>query len=106
MTQITDRPTPPASPYGYQPYPAVQQRTNGLAIASLVLGIVWLWWVGSLLAIIFGCVSLHQIEKSGGTLGGRGMAIAGVVLGWVGFATFAIMVIVMMVGAASSSTGY
>jgi uncharacterized protein DUF4190 len=106
MTQITDHPAPPTYPYPYQPYPAVQ-RTNGLAIASLVLGIVWLYWVGSLLAIIFGTVALHQIEQSGGALGGRGMAIAGVVLGWVGFATFAIMVIVIAVSAAGSSTsGY
>ncbi|MGH7703636.1 MAG: DUF4190 domain-containing protein, partial [Gemmatimonadales bacterium] len=34
--------------------PAVAYRTSGLAIASLVLGILWLGWVGSLLAVIFG----------------------------------------------------
>lgn len=85
MTQITDR--LPAPPYPYQPHHGAfyQRRTNGLAIASLVLGIVWLWWLGSLLAMIFGIVALHQIEQSGGTLQGRGLAIAGVVLGWVGF---------------------
>jgi hypothetical protein len=105
MTQITDPGSPPTYPYPYQPYAV--QRTNGLAIASLVLGIVWLYWLGSVLAIIFGTVALHQIDRSGGTLGGRGMAIAGVVLGWVGFATFGLFGIIMIVSAASSSgTGY
>ena len=28
--------------------------TSGLAVASLVLGIVWLWWLGSILALVFG----------------------------------------------------
>lgn len=74
MTQIT------------YPYQLVQRRTNGLAVASLVVGILWLWWLGSLLALIFGITALGQIEKSGGTQQGRGLAIAGVVLGWAGFA--------------------
>src|SRR5712691_4131267 len=33
--------------------------TNGYAIASLVLGIVWLWWLGSVLALVFG----HRAES-------------------------------------------
>ena len=52
-------------------------RTSGLAIASMVLGIVWLFWLGSILAVIFGHVALSQIKRSMGTLSGRGMAIAG-----------------------------
>jgi hypothetical protein len=66
----------------------VQSRTNGLAIASLVLGIMWLWWLGSVLALIFGYSAKNQIDRSGGRESGRGMAIAGIVLGWVGVATF------------------
>jgi uncharacterized membrane protein len=57
-------------------------KTNGLAIASLVLGIVWIYWIGSILAIVFGHVALSQIKKSNGTQSGRGMAIAGLVLGY------------------------
>jgi hypothetical protein len=49
-----------------------------------VLGIVWLWWVGSTLAVVFGHVALGQIERSQGRLGGRGLAIAGLVLGYIG----------------------
>ena len=69
----------------YPPQPPVipvRPKTNGLAIASMVLGIVWIYWIGSILAIVFGHVALSQIKKSGGTQGGRGMAIAGLVLGY------------------------
>ena len=56
--------------------------TNGLAIAALVLGILWLCAIGSVLAIVFGFVALNQIKRSG--QGGRGLAIAGIVLGIIG----------------------
>jgi hypothetical protein len=71
---------PPPYPYPY-PYPP-QQTTNGMAIASMVLGILWLYWIGSILALIFGYVARDQIRRNGQA--GDGMAIAGIVLGWVG----------------------
>ena len=84
-------PPPGYGPYGQQPpfygYPAAYapRSTNGLAIASMVLGILWLYWIGSILAIVFGYVALGQIKRQPG-MQGRGMAIAGIVLGWVGVA--------------------
>lgn len=93
-------PVPPPPP-GWQPgysippqqmavqYYVNAQRTSGFAIASMVLGIVWIYWVGSVLAIIFGHIALSQIRKNP-NLRGRGMAIAGVVLGYVGMAVFAL----------------
>lgn len=59
-------------------------HTNGMAIASLVLGIVWLYGIGSILALIFGYMGKAEIDRSGGRETGRGMAIAGIVLGWIG----------------------
>jgi uncharacterized membrane protein len=53
-------------------------KTNGLAIASLVLGILWLFWLGSLVGLVLGLVALKQIKDR--NQGGRGIAIAGVVL--------------------------
>lgn len=94
---------PPPSPPAYGPPPGgypppgivpVQQQTNGLAIASLVLGIVWLYWIGSILALVFGYVAKGQIDRSQGYQSGSGMAIAGIVLGWVGLAILLILVIV------------
>ncbi|MEE2768264.1 MAG: DUF4190 domain-containing protein [Actinomycetota bacterium] len=70
--------------------PSAQPKggTSGLAIASLVNGIVWIFafgifTLGSILALIFGYVALSQIKK-GPSIRGRGMAIAGAGLGWMG----------------------
>ena len=38
------RPLPPPSAY---PAPPAVPRVEGLAVASLVLGIVWAYWIGS-----------------------------------------------------------
>lgn len=69
--------------------------TNGFAIASLVLGIVWAMGIGSILALVFGYIGKSQIDESGGDQTGRGLAIAGIVLGWIGVA-FLLFGIVMM----------
>lgn len=58
--------------------------TNGKAIAALVLGIVWACGVGSILALVFGYGAKNEIDQSGGLQQGRGMAVAGIVLGWIG----------------------
>lgn len=57
---------------------------NGLAITSLALGIVWLMWIGSILALVFGYVAKRQIEQAPHRQSGRELALAGIVLGWVG----------------------
>ena len=79
---------PQSPPRGFVPV----TRTNGLAIASLVLGILWLFWLGSLVGLVLGLVALKQIK--GRTQGGRGIAIAGVVLSVLGLVGFVIAVIV------------
>jgi len=63
------------------PAPA-PKKTSGLAIASLVLGIVGPCTVGlgSIMGIILGIVGLVKIGKSAGAKGGRGLAIAGIVV--------------------------
>lgn len=72
---------PPGGPlYGYVPV----QKTNGMAIASLVCSLVWLGGVGSILAVIFGFIARSQIKKSEGTVQGNGLAIAGIIIGAVG----------------------
>jgi hypothetical protein len=84
-------PPPPAplAPPPYAPYPpaVVYPTTNGLAVASLVAGFLWVAWFGSILAVIFGHMALGQINRSGGRETGTGMAIAGLVLGYMGVGT-------------------
>jgi hypothetical protein len=76
-------------PSQYYDVPVPKRRTNRLAIASLVLGIVWVYWIGSVLAIVFGFVARDQIGRSGQR--GGGMAIAGIVLGCVGLGFFVLI---------------
>jgi hypothetical protein len=77
--------------YSYDPYgspppgPARPRGTNGLAVASLVLGLLWLCWLGSVAAVILGHIALSQIKRTGQA--GRGIAIAGLVLGYLGVLT-------------------
>jgi hypothetical protein len=80
----------PPQPYGYG-YPP-PRRTNGLAIASMVLGIVWLYWIGSVLALVFGYIARKQIRERGES--GDGMAIAGIVLGWVGVGIIGLVAVI------------
>jgi hypothetical protein len=77
-------------PYGPSPYAWQAQRpTNGMAIASMVLGILWVYWLGSILALVFGYIARNQIRQRGEN--GDGMAIAGLVLGWVGIGVLALI---------------
>lgn len=60
----------------------------------MVLGIVWIFWLGSLLAVVFGHVARSQIKRSG-VRAGNGMALAGLSLG---YAAFALLIATLMSG--------
>jgi hypothetical protein len=89
-TQMPPQYVPYGQPGGYAP-----TRTNGLAIASMVLGIICFYWITSILAVIFGHIALSQIKRSNGTQTGRGMAIAGLVLGYIWLALLVVIIVVV-----------
>jgi hypothetical protein len=68
-------------------------RTSGLAIASMVLGILWIYWIGSILAVIFGHIAINQAGKDP-SITGKGMAIAGLILGYIGIGFLALAIMV------------
>ncbi|WP_345185155.1 DUF4190 domain-containing protein [Microbacterium panaciterrae] len=84
---------PYAQPYG-QPY-ATPKKSNGLAITALICGIAGvvlcivaylvLPFLASVAAIITGHMSLGRIKRDP-ELGGKGLGITGLVLGYVGAA--------------------
>jgi len=86
-------PPPPGSPPPPGPAPTVEVRLNGFAITSMVLGILGLFAITALLAVIFGHIALAQIKKSKGWQRGTGMALAGVILGWAYLAIFVIALV-------------
>src|ERR1700693_5931647 len=73
-------PVPVASAMGAPP------ETSGKAIASFILGLFLFAFPMSILAVIFGHLSLSDIRKSAGRLKGEGLAIAGLVMGYLGVA--------------------
>jgi hypothetical protein len=85
-------------------------RNNPFAITALVCGIVQfvlgLAVVGNILAaipaIVFGSIALRQISARGER--GRGMAIAGLVLGILGVLYFALIIVALVIGANTSGT--
>ncbi|HLY30070.1 MAG TPA: DUF4190 domain-containing protein [Ktedonobacterales bacterium] len=63
--------------------------TSGWAIASLIcsiLGWIGLVGIGSLLGVIFGHVALGEIKNSNGRVEGHGLAMAGLILGYIALA--------------------
>ena len=81
-----------------QPVPQQARRTSGLAIASLVLGVLWIYWLGSILALIFGYLAKRELRNAKGQMEGNGLATAGIVLGWVGVSTLVLVIGLITLG--------
>ena len=72
--------------------PAAAWRTNGLAIAALMLGVCGF----ALLPVILGHVALGQIRRTGA--GGSALAIVGLVLGYLALAAYLVAAIAVAGG--------
>ena len=81
--------------------PATPPRNNGNAVVALVFGCIWYFWIGSLIALIFGYIAKNQIDASNGEQKGRAFAIWGIVLGWIGMGILAIIIIALIVSKAN-----
>jgi hypothetical protein len=115
------QPMPPApqgqTPYGYgypaYPYP-VARKTNGLAIASLVVSIASFFVCAGLIGFvgaILGHVARKQIAERGED--GAGMAKAGIIIGWIATAiglvltaVYVVFIVFAISHADNTSTGY
>ncbi len=58
----------------------------------MVLGALWLWSLGSVLALVLGYVAKRQIDQRGES--GRGLALAGIILGWIGIGVLVLVAFV------------
>ncbi len=78
--------------------PATEERSSGKAIASLILGICSFIFccLTGIPAIIVGAMGLGEIKASNGRLGGRGMALTGVILGSIGSFVMVIPVLIAL----------
>lgn len=80
----------PAYGYGYG-----AAKTNSMAVVALIASIAGLTLVpiiGSIVGVITGHIALRQVRTSGEQ--GRGMALAGTIMGWVGIGFLVIGVLI------------
>jgi len=88
LSALPALPAPPKPP-PLPPPPVARTttvQTSGMAITSLVMGILgWTFLpvLGSILAIVFGYAARREIRQRPDQLTGDGLAIAGLVLGWI-----------------------
>lgn len=99
------QPGTPFNAYGQPAYYGVPPEPKGLSIASLCCGIAAFVGLGffllpQLAAVILGHMALKR-EPSG-----KGMAIAGLVLGYLGIALALLVFVLIAVGLAISSSSY
>ena len=67
------------------------KKTSNLAVWSLVssiLGVTGLPIIGSIVGLVLGYMAKREIDASGGVLEGRGLAKAGIIIGWIGVGIF------------------
>ena len=90
----------PPVPAAFHPPSAPQ--TSGPAVASMLLGLLgpFLGGLPSLPAVICGHASLSQIKRSGGRLRGRGMAIAGLITGYLSLVFYGVVILWLIFGLA------
>ena len=91
-----------------------QEKTSGMAVTSLIIGILSvlggaMFLIPPILAVIFGHVSVSACNKNP-NLTGKGMGIAGLVMGWLGLAGWIIFFFFIgglaVLGGAASASGY
>jgi len=72
-------------------------QTSGLAIASLVCSLVGLFiGLASIAGVICGHLALREINQSNGRVGGRGLAIAGLVISYISIVLYVALIVLLM----------
>jgi hypothetical protein len=90
---------------GYQPYGyGAPSTTNGFAIAALSCAIVLaiVPFLGGILGVVFGIIGLKQTARNGER--GRGLAIAGIVIGGIVILFWILGIIGIAIGGSSDSS--
>jgi hypothetical protein len=91
-------PPVPYPPSGY--YMATRPPTSSLAIGSLVCALCGFLPPATIAAVVMGHVARRQIKLSGQR--GDGLAIAGLVIGYIGVALWALIFLLAIIGSTQS----
>ena len=71
--------------------PGVPAKTSGMAVTSLVMGLLGCLIIPAIVGLVLGIASLLRISRSDGRLKGKGLAIAGICLSGFSFVLLPIM---------------
>ena len=96
---------PPLDPYGAARGPQAHRRSDGRAVAALVLGLLSMTCMGlfaGIPAIVLGAMSRKEIDRSRGALTGSGMAAGGIVTGLFGTGFSMVVLVALLAGALES----
>lgn len=102
---------PQGQPHASSPYAVPVRPTNGVAVAAMICGIVGLLFSPGILAflvpilipiaaVVLGHIALSQLKRTPGT-GGKGMAVTGLILGYIPLAVSLLGVIILVIITAS-----
>lgn len=66
-----------------EPQPLDREQISTYSMLSLIFGILWLAGAGSIAAVVLGHKAINSMNQTGDQAN-RGVAVARVVLGWIG----------------------
>jgi type IV pilus assembly protein PilA len=73
-------------------------QNSGKALASLICGVMFFVWpLSAVAAIVLGHLALSDIKRSAGRLAGRGLAVGGLVTGYIGVSIVPLLIIAAIV---------
>jgi len=94
--------------YSYSPAVVVTPQPSGLAIASLAISLVS-WFIlpviGGIVAVILGHSARNVIRRSNGEMSGGGMALAGLIIGYIQIVIVSIAVLCVFYFIAAFASG-
>lgn len=94
VPEFADAFTSKAATMGVLPPLPATPKTSGMAISSLVLGILGVFTCGitALIGLILGIIAMVKVKNSGGKLGGGGVALAGTIVSGIFLVMFLVMI--------------
>lgn len=101
-------PQPPHGPYGYGPPPQRVVPTSGMAVASLILGLLglsgvccWPLVILSVIGVLCGHLALGETRS--GVKAGNGLAVAGLIVSYLTVLPTVVLIIMAAMGAGISA---
>jgi hypothetical protein len=71
------------------------QKTNAFAVVSLLSSLLWLGFIGSLVGVVTGHIARAEIAGARGGERGDALALAGLVVGYIGLATVVLVILLL-----------